>query len=185
MKVKDVVILTCLFIGEKELATKLEDNTTLNDREQERVDTLVRCYNLVNQEIASDYLPFLYTEKIDVNNSILNFSGLEKTLVKVYELKGRLNQNVRYKAYPDYLEVIGHAKKITYSYLPEDLTLTDDVEFYNGLSARIYAYGMASEFLLSDGLSEDAEIWEERFKESLFVLSRRRTEVALPKRRWL
>ena len=54
MKVKDVVILTCLFIGEKELATKLEDNTTLNDREQERVDTLVRCYNLVNQEIASD-----------------------------------------------------------------------------------------------------------------------------------
>ena len=103
----------------------------------------------------------------------------------MYELKGSINQNVRYKAYPDYLEVIGHAKKITYSYLPEDLTLTDDVEFYNGLSARIYAYGMASEFLLSDGLSEDAEIWEERFKESLFVLSRRRTEVALPKRRWL
>ena len=87
MKVKDLVIYTSLFIGEKELASKLESNTSLTEREQERVDTLVRCYNLVNQEIASDYLPFLYTEKIDVNNSILNFSELEKTIIKVLREK--------------------------------------------------------------------------------------------------
>ena len=185
MKVKDIVILTCLFIGEKELSSKLEENSSLSEREQERVDTLVRCYNLVNQEIASDYLPFLYTEKIDVNNSILNFSDLEKTIVNVYEVRGSLNANVRYKEYPNYLEILGHAKKITYSFLPEDAELNDDVEFYNGLSERIYAYGMASEFLLCDGLSEDAEIWEERYKESLFVLSRKRSEIRLPKRRWL
>ena len=185
MKVKDLVIYTSLFIGEKELASKLESNTSLTEREQERVDTLVRCYNLVNQEIASDYLPFLYTEKIDVNNSILNFSELEKTIIKVYEVKGNFNMGVRYKAYPNYLEILGHAKKITYSYLPEELDLNDNIELCNGLSGRIYAYGMASEYLLCDGLSEDAEIWEERFKESLFTLSRKRSEVRLPKRRWL
>ena len=185
MKVKDVVIYTSLFIGEKELASKLEDNSSLTQREQERVDTLVRCFNLVNQEIASDYLPFLYTEKIDVNNSILNFSELEKTIINVYELKGSFNINVHYKEYPSYLEIHGHAKKIVYSYLPEDAELNDDIEFFNGLTARVYAYGMASEYLLCDGLSEDAEIWEERFKESLFVLARKRSEVRLPRRRWL
>lgn len=185
MKVKDLVIYTSLFIGEKELASKLEENTSLTQREQERVDTMVRCYNLVNQEIASDYLPFLYTEKIDVNNSVLNFSDLSKTIINIYEVKGNLNINIRYKRYPEYLQIFGHAKKITYSYLPEDLELNDNVEFFNGLSSRIYAYGMASEYLLCDGLSEDAEIWEERFKESLFVLSRKRSEIRLPKRRWL
>ena len=62
--------------------------------------------------------------------------------------------------------------------------INDEFDFYNGLSARIFAYGIASEYFLSDGLSEDAEIWEERFKESLFVLSRKRSETKLPKRKW-
>ena len=57
-------------------------------------------------------------------------------------------------------------------------------EMFCGLSARVYAYGVASEFLLVDGVSEDAEIWEERFKESLFVLSRKRGEHKLPARSW-
>ena len=65
------------------------------------------------------------------------------------------------------------------------MQLEDEIEFFNGLSARIYAYGVASEFLLVSGVSSDAEIWEERFKESLFMLSRKHGEHLLPKRRWL
>lgn len=186
MKVKDILKNACLFIGEKELALALEAETpSLEGKDEEKVDVLLRCFNLVNQEIASDYLPFLYTEKIDVNNSILSFEDLSKTLINVYELKGNFGKSVRYKLYPNYLEVFGRAKSITYSFLPSDFTLTDEFEFYNGLSARIYAYGVASEYLLCDGLSEDAEIWEKRFKESLFVLSRKKSETRLPKRRWL
>ena len=184
MIVKDLVIYTALFIGEKELASKLENNDSLTDGENERVNTLVRCFNLVNQEIASDYLPFLHTENIDVKNSILNHSNLTKKVINIFALKGSFGQNVRYKAYPNYIEVFGHAKKITYSFLPCDLALSDTVELNCGLSARIYAYGMASEYLLFDGLGEDAEIFEERFKESLFVLARKKSELRLPKRRW-
>ncbi len=186
MKVKDILKNACLFIGEKELAKTLEAETpSLEGKDEEKVDVLLRCFNLVNQEIASDYLPFLCTEKIDVNNSILSFEDLSKTLINVYELKGSFGKSVRYKLYPNYIEVFGRAKSITYSFLPSDFALSDEFEFYNGLSARIYAYGVASEYLLCDGLSEDAEIWEERFKESLFVLSRKKSETRLPKRRWI
>ena len=186
MNVKDIIAFACSFIGEQEIMKKLtsQESADLTTKESEKVDTLVRCFNFVNQEIASDYLPFLYTEKIEVDNSILNFSDLTKTVVNIYALKGSFNQNIKYKLYSNYIQVFGKAKSITYSYLPENLTLSDEVDFYNGLSARIYAYGIASEYLLCDGLSEDAEIWEERFKESLFVLSRKRSEMNLPKRKW-
>lgn len=186
MKVKEIIAFACSFIGEQEIVKKLTSTeaVSLTDKEQEKVDTLVRCFNLVNQEIASDYLPFLYTEEIDIDNSILNYADLDKTIINVYAVKGTFNRNVKYKAYTNYIQIFGKAKSITYSYLPDKSELDDDVEFFNGLSARNYAYGIASEYLLCDGLSEDAEIWEERFKESLFVLSRKRSELKLPARRW-
>lgn len=186
MKVKEILSFACDFIGEKELKEKLESSTTVTftDKEQEKVDSLLRCFNFVNQEIASDYLPYLTTEEIDVDNSILNFNSLTKVIINVYSVKGSFGRNVRYKVFPSHIEIYGKAKSITYSYLPEDEELNDEFTFNCGLSARIFAYGIASEYLLSDGLSEDAEIWEERFKESLFVLSRKRSETRLPKRKW-
>lgn len=188
MTVKDIIVFACEFVGEKEIVEKFkaqisDETVTFTDVEQNKIDSMLRCFNFVNQEIASDYLPFLHTEKIDVDNSILNFSELEKNIINVYEIKGSFR--LKFRVYPNYIQIFGKAKEITYSYLPEDLTLTDEVTFFCGLSARIYAYGMASEFLLIDGLSEDAQIWEERYKESLFVLSRKRSEARLPERRWL
>lgn len=186
MKVKEIIAYACGFIGEKEIAEKLNQSGTVSysDKEQEKVNTLLRCFNFVNEEIASDYLPYLTTEEIDVKNSILNFSDLSKTLISVYAIKGSFGCNVRFREFPEYVEILGKAKSITYSFLPDKKDLEDEFVFFNGLSARIFAYGIASEYFLVDGLSEDAEIWEERFKESLFVLSRKKSEIKLPKRKW-
>lgn len=186
MTVKDIIKLVCEFVGEKDLREKLcEENAAFTDRMQEKLVALVRCFNLVNQEIASEYLPFLTTENVEVNNSVLNFSDLSKTVINIYDLKNRFGMNLKFKLFPNYVQVFGSAKSVTYSYLPEELILTDEVKMLCGLSARVYAYGIASEYLLIDGMSEDADIWEERFKQSLFVLSRRKGEHVLPKRSWL
>lgn len=185
MTVRDIIKLVCEFVGERELLAKLKsEQTQLTSREQEKLDIMVDCFNLVNQEIASDYLPFLTKEVIDIDNSILNFSELKKVVVNIYEIKNRFGINLKFKSFPSYVEIKGHAKQIVYSFLPADLVFEDEVEVFNGLSARVYAYGVASEFLLIDGLSEDAEIWEERFKESLFMLSRKRGEHRLLERSW-
>lgn len=185
MTVKDIIKIVCEFVGENEIRAKLEADTTLSEREQEKVDCMVRCFNLVNQEIASDYLPFLTEESVDVSNSIINFSTLSKSVVNIYQVKNGFGMPIRFKNYPNYIEVCGNAKKVIYSYLPDELKLGDNIARLNGLTERIYAYGVASEFLLIDGLGADAEIWEERFKTSLFVLSRRKGEHRLPRRSWM
>lgn len=186
MTVREILKLVCEFVGEKEIAIKLNAQQEFTEKEQEKIAIMTDCFNLVNQEIASDYLPFMTKEEIAVNNSILNFQDLTKAVINIYEVKNRLGFNLRFKLYPNFVEIFGKAKWIVYSYLPSDVTtLEDEVPAFNGLSARVYAYGVASEYLLVDGLSDDAEIWEDRFKQSLFVLSRKRGEHIMPKRRWI
>ncbi|MBP3431684.1 MAG: hypothetical protein J6K39_02390 [Clostridia bacterium] len=185
MTVKEIIKLVCEFVGESEIFSKFSQDSTLNEVEQEKVDRMLRCFNLVNQEIASDYLPFLTKENVEMKGDIINFADLSKRLVNIYEVRNRFGMSLKFKLFPNYVEVAGKAKSVTYSFLPDEKGLEDDVEMMCGLSERVYAYGIASEYLLIDGVSEDAEIWESRFKESLFMLSRRRGEHILPKRRWL
>ena len=69
--------------------------------------------------------------------------------------------------------------------MPDELSITDNVVFSNGLSARVFAYGIASEFFLVKGMSSNAQIFEEKFKNSLFAISQSKGERRMPKRRFL
>lgn len=183
MTVKEILKLVCEYVGEREILSKLDDEEAVfTDYEQEKLDVMVKCFNLVNQEIATDYLPLLIKE--DVRDEKILFSSLSKTLVNVYEVKNRFGMNLKFKLFPEFVEVEGKPKTIVYSYLPENLSLNDNVCCNLRINARVYAYGVASEFLLIYGLSGNAEIWEERFKTSLFILSKKNNSCVLPKRRW-
>ena len=191
MKVKNILELALEFVGEKELLEKLKktgnkeaDDVVFSEREQQKLDEMLLCFNMVNQEIASDYLPFLTKETIDATRGMFLSSELSKKVINIYEVKDKFGFNLNFKVISNCVETRKSAKTVVYSFLPEKMEMEDEVEFFNGLSARVYAYGVASEFLLVGGLSGDAEIWEERYKESLFVLSRKRGEHRLPKRSW-
>lgn len=184
MTVRDILKMVCEFVGERELSQKIADKASLQEREQQKVDLMLNCFNLVNQEIASEYLPFLQKEEVDITDGVLRFDSLKRKVINIYEIKNRFGVSQRFRNYPNFVEVFGKGKWVVYSFLPEDKAIDDEVEEFCGLTGRIYAYGVASEYLLVDGVSDDAEIWEERFKESLFVLSRKRGEHKLPTRRW-
>ena len=185
MTVKDILKLVCEFVDERDILSKWNSSTELSSSEQKKVDRMVKCFNLVNQEIASDYLPFLTEEAIDVSDGPLYFANLSKTVINVYEVRNAFGFSLHFKNFANHIKIDGHGKKVVYSYLPNELTLNQDVEKLRGLSERVYAYGVACEFLLLEGFGNDAELWEERFKEALFILSRKRGEHLLPERRFL
>lgn len=186
MTVKEIVALTCDFVGEKELAIKLRssESQTYSQHEQQKIDSFVRIFNLVNQEISSDYLPFVANEVFSSQKHSITLSSLKQTLVSVLKVYGVNKNEIAYKISNGAITSPNWIFEIDYLYTPKDLALDGAVEFENGLSGRVYAYGMASEYLLIDGISEDAEIWEKRFKESLFLLSRKKGEHVMPKRSW-
>lgn len=187
MKVLNIIKLVCDFVGERELFGKLSSSTLsleeLSEKEQQKIDRMLRCFNLVNQEIASEYAPLL--QKEEVCGSIINFSTLSKKVISVFEVKNRFGFSLSFRQFQNHIEVKGNAKTVLYSYFPDELLLKDEFEGSAAISERVYAYGTASEYLLLEGVGEDAQIWENRYKESLFVLTRKKGEHILPRRRWL
>ena len=63
MLVKDVIIKACDFIDNDSLSELLKNNLSLSDELQDMLNKLIKCFNLVRNEIASEYLPIV---KIDV-----------------------------------------------------------------------------------------------------------------------
>ena len=185
MTVKDVLKIVCEFIEQSEILSKWNASVALNANEQETVNFLVKCFNLVNQEIATEYLPLDCTEAVDVENEFLDYSNLSNQVLNIVSVEDENSFSLRFKKYPNSIKIYGHAKSVTYCYLPAELSISEDVEFPNGLSARIFAYGIASEFFLVKGMSSCAQTFEERFKNGLFSLSQSRGEHRLPRRRFL
>lgn len=149
------------------------------------VELLTRCLNLIYDEIATDYLPLLHSESLSITNNRIAITDLEKRLINIMSLKDINDKTAKYKLYPTYIELNDGSYTITYSYIPNSITINDTLEdFGSKLTERILAYGVASEFALISGLYDEASLWEKRFKDAMLIASRVKSEVIMPKRRW-
>ena len=185
MTVIDILKLVCEYVGEKEICAELKAQTSPSEAEQAKLSQMLDALNVVRQSIASDYMPFVYKEEINASNGILSYDSLTKTPIHIFEVKNKLGFNLRFKTYPNFIEIFGNAKSIVYSYLPEDLTLQSEVPLLNGIPASVYAFGTAAEYLGMEGINgEEVEYFDERFKSALFALTGKRGVFRLPQRTW-
>ena len=182
MLVKDIIKLACKFTENDDIAQAITNNN-LSQEQSLVVDCLVNCFNLVNNEIASEYLPYVKSEEIETNNFKINFSDFTSTFREVISIKDCYGNNVKYKVFDGYLMVFANKVTVVYACLPQALALSS--EFDSLLPERVFAYGIAREYYFIQTLFDDADIWESRFKNSLKVLTRKKSEIVLPKRRWI
>ncbi|MBP3345303.1 MAG: hypothetical protein J6K97_03780 [Clostridia bacterium] len=182
MYIKDIILKSCDFIGKSELGQNLE-NGSLTEEEQCEIDGLVKSFNLIVEEIASQYQPIMQTEKFIVKNFKLEFSTFSKPVCEIYSIKDKFGRNVNYKIFDGYIFVCGKEVDVIYSTYPQTLSLEDEIDFK--LPERIFAYGVAREYFFANNLYEDANMWEERFKGALSIMLRRKSEVRMPRRRWI
>jgi hypothetical protein len=75
--------------------------------------------------------------------------------------------------------------EVTYKVYPEKILLDGNAESFGGkISARILAYGVASEYCFLEMLYDDATLWETRYKNALLNAQRKKGELKLKKRGW-
>ena len=182
MLVKDIIKIACSFTDNNELASALDGNSLTQDQTLIR-DCLVNCFNLVNNEIASEYLPYLKSETIETDNFKINFTSFSEKLREIISIKDSYGNNVKYKVFESYVMVFFFYVTICYSFLPSSLSISS--QFSSLLPERVFAYGIAREYYLGQALFDDADIWEKRFKNALMVLIRKKSEIVMPKRRWI
>ena len=181
MKVKDIVKLACDFLGNSDLATAIDG--ALTDEQSAQVDNLVKCFNLVNSEIAGEYLPILKAESLKTTDFKLNFTQFSSQPNKIISVRDTFGRPVRFKVFDSYLKALAGNVEVEYTTMPEKMDIDD--EFSSSLPERVYAYGIAREFCFLQSLFDDADVWDDRFKNTLEVLLQRKSELRMPGRRWI
>lgn len=186
MNALDIIKLACDFTGNDDLALKLDDSqAVLTSSESKKVNTFLKCLNLVQNEVACEYIPLEKIEDVVASDFKVDYSKLSKKPIAIVWAKDKLGRNIRFKAFSDYMMIFSSRAKIKYYYMPQEINSLENDITEVLLPMRIYAYGVAREYFLLQNLSDDADVWEVRFKDSLSVFARKKKDVKMPCRRWL
>lgn len=185
MLVKNIILKVCDFIENAELARAIEEGDVLTAEQQELQDKLVKCFNLVLNEIASEYLPMVKVEKVKAKGDMIEFSKLNLRPCDIVYVKDSLGGNVQFRVFDQFLLIDKQdcEVEVCYNAYPNDLSFYQEID--TKLSERVYAYGIVREYYFIQTLYEDAKVWDERFKNALAAADRKKGETVLPRRRWI
>ena len=183
MTVKEVIITAAglLELEEKVSAFVGGDNTV----GEEETAALVKCFNLVENEVALDYFPLTVEETVRTDTGRIAYKDLSKAAVRILGVKDESGSSVAYKVYPEYLTAQPGVLTIGYTYTPDKKDLDGESDFQLIVSERLLAYGIAAEYCFSTGYYEEGEVWNKKYKDALAAAYRSSPAKSLRSRRWV
>ena len=185
MEVKELIISALNILGRGDLAVQLSGGGELDGEGLETVNTLVYCFNAVEDEVARKYLPLTAKEELSSSNGKFNYTDFSHSPVKIKSVLAG-GDAAEFELLPQYIAV--NAKKITveYDYAPSKKQLNGQSDFGAEVGGRLFALGMAAEYCLVNGEIEAAELWEKKYRDSIdAVQSALPAGGVIPPRRWV
>lgn len=182
MKIKDVLALAAADLGREDLVALVNDCAGSPSGE---LSSLLRCYHLVENEIALDYFPLYKEESLPVTDGAIPYRDFAFAPVEVERVTAE-GRELCFEPLSDRLRVEGTAlrARVRYRYSPAEKAWTDDSEFSGKISARLLSFGVASEFCLSAGQFGEAATWEKKYREALKAAHIVRKRLVVRSRRW-
>ncbi len=182
MTVKSVMHTAAVCLG---IADVVDEYINKNGGTQTKTgDLLLQCFNMVENELALDYIPLFREDEMTVTNGKILYSSFGSDvsrIVKVTDLEGR---KLPFKLFATYLQVSGERVRVRYAYMPAAKVLSGVSDFKTEVSERLFAYGMAAEYAMTTGLYEEAAVWDKKYKEGIEALRRGTQGGRVPARRW-
>ena len=147
---------------------------------------LVKCVNLVCDEIATEYFPVVQTQTVKVADGQIDFAQFDSKVQGIDSVKDERGKNVNF-CYTQH--GIGNlpCKQASVRYRVAYQWTDFWGEVYFGspqVTSRVVAYGVVAQYYLLCGNYDQAKSWSARFYVSLHD-SKRNGEIVMPKRRWL
>ena len=188
MKAKEILKNVCVYLGKEDLLLSNifeTDGEDISEQDQQDLNKMLKCLNFIIQEIASDYLPILKEKEICFTNGEIDIYDIDPNIQEIVSIKSKFGKNLKFKYLNNKIICLVTNATITYKVYPNEIGMEDNVESFGGrLSARVIAYGVASEYSYLEMLYDDAAIWENRFKNALLISCRKKGEIKLKKRGW-
>lgn len=184
--IKNIIKNACQYLQKKDIVAVIDEEEEATDDTQAVIDDLVMICNKVIQEIATDYLPCVAYEYVEVEVGCFDISDLENTLLAIKFIKTSKLSNVKFEVYGTSVIIKNGSYVIAYSYLPDELVFTDSIsDFSFRLTDRVISYGVVSEYFAINGQYDDSYIWEKRFREGLSCANQRLDSIVMRGRAWV
>ncbi len=164
MLVKQIIASSAKLLLFDALADKITNGNALSDDEKITLNGLLRAYNLVLNEVATEYLDLLAENS--VRGETINYSSLShfpKEIISVYAPNFK---PVKFLAFSSYLKLPAYGDyTVRYSYVPGEKTLTDAFDYEGAkVGERAFIYGVAAEYCTAAGRYEEASNWRTKFE---------------------
>ena len=182
MTVKEILLASAGLLGKGDEVKAYLDGTSLDA--QADVENLLRCFQLVENELALDYLPLHAEEEIQTQTGAIFFDEFTRAPVRILRVCDEGGKSCTFKLFPEYVKTQSGKVKVTYTYAPNEKTLDGESDYKAQASVRLFAYGIAAEYALASGMFEDASVWDKKYKDAIEAAYRSTPSRVMRSRRW-
>ena len=182
MTVKETILLAAELLGCGERVKEYFEEK--GETGKKEAQTLLRCFNLVENEMALDYLPLYAEDETQSDTGAIAYSAFGKAVVRVLCVRDEWGNKIPFRLFPDHLKTAPGKVRVAYTYTPEEKGEEDSSDFVLQASPRLFALGIAAEYCLAAGLYEEAEIWDAKYRDALKAAYAAKPARVLRSRRW-
>lgn len=193
MKIYDAVYTAAVFLQLGELTDGMkktdfdrsDPSESLGEEDAKELDLLVRCCKLVLHELSVSDFPIKAQTTVEAKDGRIGFADLPENLLDIISVQ-KGGKSVPFTEFFDCVTVPFSGEcKVTYTVAHPDITLDGDAYYVgNKPSAGLVAYGIAREYCLISGMSDDAATWDNRFIARIEEEGRSRKERRVRARVW-
>ncbi len=191
MKVKNIITRALRYINRADVIPAVE-NGTLSGEPKTVVDTLIYCFNAVEDELSRYYLPLVTQQTFSLTTHRLPYTAFEYTPVKI--LKVTLNgKEAGYSVEPKQLYIdfsetqyTNNTVSVKYGYAPSSKDIGGDSAYGDECGEKLIAYGISAEYMLLNGEMQLSSAWEERYRKEIETVQKSFPSAKhVPPRRWV
>ena len=152
-----------------------DDGTEISADIYESVNLVVNLTNLVINELACTYFPMVIEEQVSFSNGKAFYKDFSKKVVKILGVNDQYGCSLEFIDKAEYLYIpstINQTLTVKYQYSPDNYTIMDVVGYSErAISARLIAYGVASEYYIIQSDFEQAVMYHKRYLDEISLLT--------------
>jgi len=124
-------------------------------------EDLVKCFNVIEQELARDHFPLYATHQC--NAKVVRFDEFEYAPVRIVMCDSK------FKLHPTHMESKKEMHHIQYAYAPNTKELLDECS-YGEEFIDCLVHGIITEYLCTQYFFEEAIVWDKKYKKEIQAL---------------
>lgn len=193
MKIFDAVYTAAVFLRLDELCSALSADgfdkndwrASLDADNARELDMLLRCCNLTLGELAEGDFPLKTKIRVKAENGRIDYAAFPEKATDILAVEAS-GATLPFQSFFDCVTVPYNGEcTVTYTFAPPRADLGDYSPYAgNKPSARLAAYGIAREYCLINGMTDDAAMWDGRFAAAATEEARGRGDKKVRARKW-